>query len=167
MAAELRRQTIGEALNLTGSQYRMYTAVHEIGHATAGLATGECFVEHCRLTIAPAAPADGYADVRFDGQHAHLVILHGGLIAQEHWLRRTGLWSERRGRAARDSAGHDLDAIVSLNAPAAAVTAARGDAYRFLTAHWRGVLTAADRLCERGFLHGDELCDVINHTRFQ
>lgn len=158
----LRRQTIGEALQLTEDDYRAYTAVHEIGHATAGLATGDCNVDHIKLTIYPGAPTDGYTEVGWNDQRTHLVLLHGGLIAQQRWLQERGLWSVRRERAARHGAGHDFSVIESIGASKTEVSAAAELSTELLNRHWTGLLLAAERLAMTGYLTGDELCDILN-----
>jgi hypothetical protein len=158
----LKRQTIGEALHLSEDNYRTYTAIHEVGHATAGLATGDCTVDHIKLTIYPGAPTDGYAEVGWNDQLTHLVLLHGGLLAQQRWMREKGLWSVRRDRAARNGAGHDYAIIKAIGASTAEVDAAAELSSKLLNRHWAGLLVAAERLALTGHLSGDDLCDILN-----
>lgn len=159
---ELRFQTINEALQLGEADYRMYTAVHELGHATSGLATGDCYVDHVRLTIHPAAPSDGHTDLRYDGRQTHLVVLHGGLLAQQRWMREQGLWSDRRAKATRYSAGHDLKVVRSLGASEEETAAAVTRCEKLLNEHWTGLLAAARQLFAVGYLAGDDLCGILN-----
>ncbi|MFI8792586.1 hypothetical protein [Streptomyces sp. NPDC055105] len=158
----LRRQTIGEALQIDGDDYRTYTAIHEIGHATAGLATGDCNVDHIKLTIYPGAPSDGYTEAGWNEQRSHLVLLHGGFLAQQRWMRERGLWNARRDRAARNGAGHDFGIIETTGASTAEVAAAAELSSILLDRHWAGLLVAADRLATTGYLTGDDLCAILN-----
>lgn len=160
-----RLQTIGEVLAFTDEQYRLYTAVHEIGHATAGLATGKCTVDCCELSIVPGAATDAYTDIswvqdRFE-QNTRLVMLHGGLLAQDRWMKEQSLWTTDRYRAARSGARHDFAAMEELGANEAAVTAAREESQMLLAQHWPAVLKATDHLCTTGRITGGQLCDLL------
>ncbi len=82
MASGGRQQTIGEVLAFTDRQYRVYTAIHEVGHAATGLATGNCHVDACELTITPGAATDAFTGISWvpdhTAQRTRLVFLHGG-----------------------------------------------------------------------------------------
>lgn len=161
-----RQQTIGEVLALTDSQHRLYTAVHEVGHAATGLATGNCSVEACELTVSSGAATDAFTDISWvtdhTAQRTRLVFLHGGLLAQEQWLRETELWTPERSRAARSGARHDFAAIQELGADEASIRKACDDSRELIGLHWRGILEAARLLCDSGRITGQEICDVLN-----
>lgn len=163
-----RPRTIGEVLAFTDEQYRLYTAIHEIGHATAGLATGKCAVDFCVLTIEPGAETDAFTDIRWvkdsDEQQTRLVLLHGGLLAQDRWMREQGLWTADRHRAARSGARHDFDAMADLGASEEAISAARELSRQLLDRHWQGVLRAAAGLCSMNRITGEQLVDVLNRA---
>lgn len=159
-------RTIREVLALPDDQYRLYTAIHEIGHAVTGLATDKCEVDCCELTIAPGADTDAFTDIRWvqddAEQHTRLVLLHGGLLAQDRWMRERGLWTADRYRAARSGARHDFAAIEELGADHSAVSAARELSGHLLARHWPVVLTAAEHLYATGRITGTQLCDMLN-----
>lgn len=161
-----RRQTIGEVLAFTDRQYRLYTAVHEVGHAATGLATGNCSVSACELTITPGAATDAFTDISWvrdhTAQRTQLIFLHGGLLAQERWMRETDLWTSERSRAARSGARHDFVAIERLAADEALIRAAGNDSCVLVGLHWRGIVAAAQLLCDTGRITGQEICDVLN-----
>lgn len=161
-----RPRTIREVLAFTDGRYRLYTAVHEIGHAAAGLATGKCAVDSCVLTIEPGAERDAYTDIRWvkdsDEQQTRLVLLHGGLLAQDRWMREQGLWTADRHRAAYSGARHDFDAIADLGAGEQAISAARELSRQLLDRHWQGVLRAANDLSAMNRITGEQICDALN-----
>ncbi|MGW0334260.1 hypothetical protein ACWD0J_20730 [Streptomyces sp. NPDC003011] len=167
MASLVRRQqTIREVLAFSDSQYRLYTAVHEIGHAAAGLATGNCSVDVCELTIKPGATTDAFTDISWvrdhTAQHTQLVFLNGGLLAQEQWMREYGVWTPERSRAARSGASHDMTAMTELGADEAASRKAQDDSRELIRLHWAGIAEAAQLLCDSGRITGQEICDALN-----
>lgn len=161
-----RQQTIGEVLAFTDRQYRLYTAVHEVGHAATGLATGNCSVSTCELTIAPGAATDAFTDISWvtdhTAQHTQLIFLHGGLMAQEQWMREMELWTPERSRAARSGARHDFAAIERLSADESSIRKACADSRELLVRYWRGIVEAAQLLCDSGRITGQEICDALN-----
>jgi hypothetical protein len=164
-----RRPTIGELLAFRDEDYRFYTAIHEIGHAASGLATGNCAVDHCVLTIKPGAQADGRTVIRWaeddTEQQTRLVLLHGGLLAQLRWMKDRGLWTTERCRATVSAARHDVDAIAELGADEKAVHEAGAQSELSLARLWPGVMAAARILSEAGQITGDQLCDVLNRAQ--
>ncbi|MEW2493805.1 hypothetical protein AB0942_09690 [Streptomyces nodosus] len=164
-----RRPTIGELLAFGDEDYRFYTAIHEIGHAASGLATGNVAVDRCVLTIKPKAQSDARTVVRWaeddTEQRTRLVLLHGGLLAQVRWMKEHGLWTAERCRAAVSGARHDIDAIEELSADEAAVQDAGAQSEWALARLWPGVMAAARILSDAGQITGDQLCDVLNRVR--
>lgn len=169
-------QTIGDLLALTDQQYRRYTAIHEIGHAITGLATGNGIVTVCEINIIPGAVANGFTDYGWGYERpeleTRLVFLHGGLLAQERWLHETGLWTLERSRGVRFSAQEDLALMQQLGADEAAIRVAREEAADHLQQHWQGLLKAALYLDSFGSITGQAICDILNaaapqrpHTR--
>lgn len=160
-----RLLTIGEVLAFTDDQYRHYTAIHEIGHATAGLATGKCTVDCCELSIVPGAATDAYTDISWvrdrHEQNTRLVLLHGGLLAQDRWMNEQGLWTDDRYRAARSGARHDFAAMEELGADDAAVSSAREESRILLARYWPAVLKAADHLSATGRITGEQLHELL------
>ncbi|MFH9697386.1 hypothetical protein [Streptomyces globisporus] len=161
-----RQQTIGEVLAFTDVQYRVYTAVHEVGHAVTALSTGNCSVDACELTIAPGAATDGRTDIFWvpdhTAQRTQLIFLHGGLLAQEQWMSETGLWTPERSWAARSGARHDFAAIQKLAAHESTVRKAYDDSREVVVLNCRGIVEAAQLLCDAGRITGQEICDLLN-----
>ncbi|MFD9771618.1 hypothetical protein ACFWXE_15055 [[Kitasatospora] papulosa] len=161
-----RQQTISETLRFTDHQYRLYTAIHEIGHAATGLATGNCSVDACELTITPGAATDAYTDISWvpdhTAQHTQLIFLHGGLLAQEQWMRETRLWTPERTLAARSGARHDFAAMEQLATDESSVRKACDESRKLMLRYWRGITEAAQLLCDTGRITGQEICDLLN-----
>ncbi|MFJ4741258.1 hypothetical protein [Streptomyces sp. NPDC088775] len=161
-----RQQTIGEVLAFTDRQYRLYTAVHEVGHAATGLATGNCSVSTCELPIEPGAATDAFTDISWvtdhTAQRTQLIFLHGGLLAQEQWMREMELWTPERSHAARSGARHDFAAMEQLSADELLIRRACDDSRELLVRYWPGVLEAAQLLCDSGSITGQEICDALN-----
>ncbi|MEU5772781.1 hypothetical protein ABZ819_05680 [Streptomyces venezuelae] len=166
MTPGVRQQTTGEVLAFTDRQYRLYTAVHEVGHAATGLATGNCSVSTCELTIAPGAATDAFTDISWmtdhTAQRTQLIFLHGGLLAQEQWMREMELWTPEHSRAARSGARHDLVAMKQLSADESSIRKACADSRELLVRHWRGIVGAAQHLSASGRITGQEICDALN-----
>lgn len=96
---------------------------------------------------------DAYADYAWaedDAMRTRLIIAHGGLLAQDRWMREKGLWTADRYRAARSSARHDFALVDELRADPGVVTQTRAPSRALLNRLWKGVLAAAERLNEAG-----------------
>jgi hypothetical protein len=166
MTSELARLLIRDGLAFDVRAYVLFTAVHEAGHAVAGLATGDFWMGEAVLTVYPGAPADAYTDVGWGEVRTQLVFLPGGELAQLRWLREQGLWTPIRGRATRNAAHHDRAALRSLGFDWRARHAAAQEAEAHLARHWPAVLDVAGRLAAAGRISGATVCDVMNdHLR--
>ncbi|MFM9452245.1 hypothetical protein [Streptomyces europaeiscabiei] len=95
-------------------------------------------------------------------QRTQLIFLHGGLLAQEQWMREMELWTPERSAAARSGAGHDFAAMKQLAAAESSIRKAFDDSRELVVRHWRGILEAARLLCDSGRITGQEICDVLN-----
>ncbi|WP_435057649.1 hypothetical protein [Streptomyces sp. bgisy060] len=95
-------------------------------------------------------------------QRTQLIFLHGGLLAQEQWMREMELWTPERSRAARSGARHDFAAMEQLSADESLIRKACDDSRELLVRHWRGIVEAAQLLCDSGRITGQEICDVLN-----
>ncbi|WP_030573928.1 hypothetical protein [Streptomyces aureocirculatus] len=137
-----RQQTIGETWRFTDHQYRRYTAIHVIGHAATGLATGNCPVDACELTITPGAATDAFTDISWvpghTAQHTQLIFRHGGLLAQEQWMGEMRLWTPERSLAARSDARYDFAAMEQLAADESSVRKACDESRKLMLRYWRG-----------------------------
>jgi hypothetical protein len=113
----------------------------------------------------PDAVTDAYTDIRWVQdrfeQRTRLVLLHGGLLAQDRWMKEQGLWTDDRYRAARSGARHDVAAMEELGADDAAVGAAREESRILLAQHWPAVLEAADHLSTTGHITGEQLHELL------
>ncbi|MFE0775425.1 hypothetical protein [Streptomyces sp. NPDC058861] len=166
MAPQEHRQMIGEVLALTDPQYRFYTAIHEVGHAATALATGNCSVISCELMIVPGAVTDAFTDIRYvedhTAQRTQLIYLHGGLLAQERWMREARLWTPGRSLGTREAARHDFAAMEELTSDESSIRAAHDESHTLVTRHWQGIMEAARRLSTEGRITGQEICDLLN-----
>ncbi|WP_326581612.1 hypothetical protein OIE69_44505 (plasmid) [Actinacidiphila glaucinigra] len=153
--------TVFTALDVSEPVYRRFTAVHESGHAVAALATGQARVLEC------AVDGEGeraYTDVRWDSQQALLVLLHGGHLAQQRWLREQHMWTALRSSAVRAAASHDFDALAATGATPGEVRQASDQAEEFLDRHWTAVMTVAEHLHQHGRLTGAEVQTLFTGT---
>lgn len=152
-----------ERYGFTPEQYRLYVAVHELGHAVAGIAAGfDCSkVEmdlhdnghRVRGRVIPSLW--GRKD-----RIPQLTCLHGGLIANEIHLRRSGLWNSHREQLAKNNANSDMTVAASMQPSGSETAEAISQARRFLERHWTVIDYAAPQLLKRGRMSFRQLRSV-------
>lgn len=162
VAAVLRHQTIGEAMDLPDeAAYRLWSAVHEVGHATALLGTGHGDVTRCQVMLYPGAAHNAFTDASWTDLRGRLALLHGGMLAAERWLRECGWWDPRRERASRAANVHDRRAIDELEPWDLVLRATREWTAAILDERWPQVLHTAQELATRGQLTGSQLREQL------
>ncbi|MFF8784804.1 hypothetical protein [Streptomyces sp. NPDC015125] len=152
-----------ESYGFTRDQYRLYVAIHELGHAVAGISEG---YDYRKVTV------------RLDGGHSRtrgsaypswwgkkeripqLVSLHGGFIANEIYLKRNGLWDPRRKELAQGNARSDYSAADNLKPSRRETEDAIFKARRHLERHWTVIDYAAPELAKKGQMSFRQLRSV-------
>ncbi|MEE6264897.1 MULTISPECIES: hypothetical protein [Streptomyces] len=155
----MARQLFG----LTPDEYRMYVAVHELGHAVAGITAGHDY-RKIELRIGDDGhPADGIAVARRWGRKERfplLVAIHGGFIASEMHFRKIGLWDRHRQELAASGARHDHDQATRLKPSPQESAEAISQARTHLKRHWTVIDYATPQLLAKGRLSYRQLRSV-------
>ena len=159
---------IRDGLAFDDRQHLLYTAVHEVGHAVAGAATLDFWMDECVLTLHPGAAGDAYTDVGWGAVRTQLAFLPAGELAQIRWLREKNLWTPMRGRSTRNAAMHDRAASAALGFSWRARHTATLEAESHPGRHWLAVLQLAHLLSTTGRIRGEMVCAVMNlHLRLR
>lgn len=152
-----------ERFGFTRDQYRLYIAVHELGHAVAGIASGyDCSKVKMDLRD-NGHRVRGEATPSLWGKKdrvPELTFLHGGFIASEMHLRRLGLWTSRREQLAQANARGDFELAASLKPSSGETNEAISQARRHLERHWTVIDYTAPQLVKKGRLSFRQLRSV-------
>lgn len=152
-----------ESYGFTRDQYLLYVAVHELGHAVAGIAEG---FDYRKLTVridGSQSRTRGGAYPSWWGRKEripHLVSLHGGFIANEIYLKRNGLWNTHRKGLAEGNARSDYAAADSLKPSRRETEDAISKARGHLDRHWTVLDYAAPQLAKKGQMSFRQLRSV-------
>lgn len=149
-------------------------AIHEAGHAIAGLA-GHAHIHHAKIRplsqlraqASAAGTSSGHVNScnLTDGQ-AFAVYLGAGERAEDKWLTQHGLWTPRRAVGIELGARSDREFLLAVN-PHVRFGIDHQDyrvvhdlADQFVTEHWDDVIAVADALATRMYLTGDQIADL-------
>jgi hypothetical protein len=152
-----------QALAFTEADWRAYCAVHELGHALAGLRSG-LDATYSVLTTDGSDSAGHTHLVWGDNQHGQLVMLAAGAIAQRKWLEERGQLTPLRAAAVRACAVHDDEHTRRLRATPAERAAAQSEAEALLDEVWPALHAGIGPLTERGRLDGGELRALLSDS---
>lgn len=161
---------------LTDDQRDTLRAVHEAGHAVAGLAAGS-FIHYARISTTAALrnrTPDDEGLVRGGDVHGcnltdgkgFAVFMGAAERAEDRWLREAGLWTHTRALGIEIGAYTDRRHFLDLN-PHIGFDGGLNDylvvhqlADQFLNQHWNAVIAVADALATRMHLTGDHIADL-------
>ena len=142
-------RTIRETLGFPDGLWRRYTAIHEAGHAVTAMTEPDTTFERSAVTETTAA---GYTELSWTSARGIVVALHGGILAQERWLREHGLATPERTAATRAAAEHDFTQIGAYGFSPLQLRTARVGAQRLRDDHWPTILAVADILETQGVI---------------
>ncbi|MGX6604807.1 hypothetical protein ACWKSP_22165 [Micromonosporaceae bacterium Da 78-11] len=157
--------TSGAEQNLASLGARESAAVHEAGHAVAGLAC-EYTIGYVALESSgrPGSSAHYTAQI-FDyqvGSSGHAVMALAGAAAGRRWVRDQGYTSDAYMLEVANTGLSDVTDMYALDWTHGDLANRAVDAAAVVDQHWLAIERVAESLVVRGRLSGDEVADLAD-----
>ncbi|MGW2844657.1 hypothetical protein [Streptomyces sp. NPDC001274] len=142
-------------------------AIHEAGHAVAGL-IGGAHLHHAQIAKGPATTPEGGVTrlCNLADGNAYAIFSAAGERAVDRWLHEDGLWTPERAVANEVGAHGDRHSFLAVNPHVGFgdkqidYTVVHDLADNFLDQHWAAVTRVAHALVEHTRLDGDEIARI-------